>query len=478
MDFGMKKWAGKGIFGLLMAVLLCLSIAGPAQAEYDSDHPELLESSDLSCTAALLINADTGEKIFEKSADIRMYPASTTKIMTVLVALEMAGNDMDVLQQKCYVTPNAVNLAEDESSARLRAGDEVPLIDLLYAAMLPSGNDAANAIAENLGGTAAFVQSMNNKARSLGCTDTNFTNPHGLHDEYHYTTAADMALIARAAMQNEIFQEIVSTSKYAMSDRSRSYENRNDFLNPDKGERYYPYGTGIKTGTTSAAGNCFVGSASKQGINLISVVFSASSDAKRYSDTIMLMEYGFTQYNSTSIAQLYMENPRVVDIARFDLDDPEVGRLELQLQATPSSAAAKPIVLSNEEKAEWHQQFYNRTVIEFTRDLVAPIDAGEVMGTLTYYQETGEVIIYELVASRSIAARVSNILSLEEIIAAAQNDPNPFPRITFELVLLYLILPGLALFLMIRGMKSLLHSTKRKTKTKTKVIKPKERYYR
>ena len=468
---------GKGLrlVTLLIAVLLCLSIFPTALAEYDPEHPEILEPQHLTASSVILINADTGKTIFEKNANAKMYPASTTKIMTVLVVLEMMQNNEEALKQKCLVTENAVNLAEDESSARLKAWEEVPLIDLLYAAILPSGNDAANAIAENLGGMATFANRMNMKAAELGCTNTHFTNAHGLHDEEHYTTAKDMALIAQAAMKNEIFREIVAAPDYAMSSGSRSVSNRNDFLNPNKGDRYYPYGTGIKTGTTSAAGNCFVGSATKDGINLISVVFNASKDANRYLDTIKLMDYGFSQFESMTIAELYQETPRVVDIARFALDDPEVGRLALSLQATPSSMAASPIVLTQDEKAQWIQQFYSRTVTEFTRELVAPITAGEVMGTLTYYAANDVPIIYELVASRSIEARVSTIPTLAEIIAAAENDPNPFPRLTFELVFIHLILPAAALWLLIKSIRKLLPRLKRKHKPKA--FKPTNRFY-
>jgi len=472
----MRKKAGIRLLGLIMAVLFCLPSFSFARAEYDPTRPELLESDDLTASSAILINADTGITVFDKNADSAMFPASTTKIMTVLVVLEMMQNNEEALKQKCLVTADAVNLAEDESSARLKAWEEVPLIDLLYAAMLPSGNDAANAIAENLGGMASFAQRMNDKARSLGCKNTHFTNAHGLHDENHYTTAEDMALIARAAMQNEIFRKIVSASSYAMSSGNRSVSNRNDFLNPNKGERYYVYGTGVKTGTTSAAGNCFVGSATKNGINLISVVFNSSKDASRYTDTIKLMEYGFAQFETLSLADLYLETPRVVDIARFSLDDPEVGRLTLDLQPTPSSLTAKPIVLSQDEKAQWVQQFYNRTVTEITRELVAPITEGEVMGTLTYYTADDVPVIYELVASRNVDARVSSTPTLTEIITAAENDPNPFPRITFELVFLHIILPAAAIWLLIRGFKKLLPLLKRKHKVKA--FKPTGRYYR
>lgn len=470
----MKAGKTKQLLSALMAVLL-LFCAFPALAEYDPTHPEELSGEDLTASAVILINADTGNVVFEKNADMSMFPASTTKIMTTLVALEMMQNNEEALRQICYVSESAVNLASDESSARLKAGDQVPVIDLLYGAMLPSGNDAANAIAENLGGTADFVARMNQKARELGCTSTQFVNPHGLHDERHYTTARDMARIAQYAMQNPLFRQIISASTHAMAGANRTVSNRNDFINANKTDRYYVYGTGIKTGSTSAAGSCFVGSATKDGINLISVVFGSSNDLARYTDTMKLMEYGFSQFLSITIAELYLETPRVIDIARFDLDDPLVGRLTLNLQTTPDSSSVKPFVLSQHEKAEWIQQFYRRTITEFSRDLVAPIEAGEVMGTLTYYQEDGTPVIYELVASRSIAVRANAYPTLDEIITAAENDPSPFPRITFELVFKFVLLPIAALVLLIVGLKKLCPLLRHKRRPQA--FKPKGRYY-
>lgn len=470
----MKAGKTKQLLSALMAVLL-LFCAFPALAEYDPTHPEELSGEDLTASAVILINADTGNVVFEKNADMSMFPASTTKIMTTLVALEMMQNNEEALRQICYVSESAVNLASDESSARLKAGDQVPVIDLLYGAMLPSGNDAANAIAENLGGTADFVARMNQKARELGCTSTQFVNPHGLHDERHYTTARDMARIAQYAMQNPLFRQIISASTHAMAGANRTVSNRNDFINANKTDRYYVYGTGIKTGSTSAAGSCFVGSATKDGINLISVVFGSSNDLARYTDTMKLMEYGFSQFLSITIAELYLETPRVIDIARFDLDDPLVGRLTLNLQTTPDSSSVKPFVLSQHEKAEWIQQFYRRTITEFSRDLVAPIEAGEVMGTLTYYQEDGTPVIYELVASRSIAVRANAYPTLDEIITSAENDPSPFPRITFELVFKFVLLPIAALVLLIVGLKKLCPLLRHKRRPQA--FKPKGRYY-
>ena len=472
-------WTCKRTLGLLLAVLVLVSFAPHVLADdYDPLYPEILSEGHLSATAAILIEADSGEVIFEKNADQRMYPASTTKILTVWLALTNGDPE-----QKYTVSENAVNLAADESSAKLAAGEQLRLIDLCYAAMLPSGNDAATAIAEGLAGNVwNFTAMMNQAAYSLGCTGTQFVNANGLHDENHFTTARDMAILTRVAMQNETFRQIVLASEYTLPKdniyRARTIKNGNHFVAKTEGRerRYYAYSTGVKTGTTSAAGNCLVASASKDGVNLISVVFGSASDESRYTDTIRLMDYGFAQYLSTSIAEIYAMNPRVVEVRNFALDDPQVGKLPLKLRMI-SENASDLIVTTRQQVDYWVQNFNAITVTDFTRDLRAPIEEGEVMGTLTYFNsDTGTPVVYELLAGRSIAAREQIAPTSEEIIAAAMADPNPFPRITAELVILYLVLPALGVFLFIRLTRFLIKVIRKRIKVK--VFKPTGRYFR
>ena len=495
----MKRRAMIRVLGLLLAVLFIAPVfALPARADdYDPLYPENLAEGHLSAGAAILIEAETGRVIFEKNPDQPMYPASTTKILSVWLALTLA-HELPVsaefanasesvryeqqLATKFTVSEAATNLAADESSAKLAPGENVRLIDLCYAAMLPSGNDAATTIAEGLGGTVEnYAAMMNSAAYAMGCTNSHFVNANGLHDESHFTTARDMAILARVAMQDATFREIARAESYIMPKdnvyRERSLANRNNFIVKvkDKENRYYADGTGIKTGTTTAAGNCLVASATRDGIDLIAVVFNASSDTSRYTDAIKLMDYGFSQYVSTSIAEIYMRNPRVVDVRGFDLEDEQVGRLTLNLQRT-SDQGVDQVVTTRDEVDYWVQNFSSLTVTEFSREFRAPIEAGEVMGTLTYYPEGGNPVVYELVASRSIAARKQLAPSVDEIIAAAENDPNPFPRITFELVLLYLILPALGIFLAVRLVRFLFAQIKHRAKVRT--FKPSGRYYR
>ena len=207
----MKRGWTIRLMELMAAAVLMLCAVFPAALadDYDENYPELLAEGHLTASSVILIEAETGRVIFEKNPDQRMYPASTTKILTVWLALILGDSLENGLETKFPLSENAVNLAPDESSAKFAAGENVRLIDLCYAAILVSGNDAATAIAEGLGGSVeSFAGMMNEAAYSLGCYSTHFVNANGLHDENHYTTARDLATLARIAMQNEDFRTI------------------------------------------------------------------------------------------------------------------------------------------------------------------------------------------------------------------------------------------------------------------------------
>lgn len=245
----------------------------------------------VTATAALLVDAGTGQVLYDRSAYLRWPPASTTKIMTALVALERARLD---------------SLIEvSRSAARFREGTvvglpehaRIPLRDLLYALMLPSGNDVALAIAEGVGGSVpAFVDLMNERAMELGATQTHFTAPHGLYDPDHYTTAYDLSLIARAAMQYPTFREIVQTRSWmlALPGRpARRLFNHNRFLSRFRGA------DGIKTGYVHESGLTLVASATHDRWRLIAVVLHSGD---LYGDATRLMNLGFTRYRPTLLA--------------------------------------------------------------------------------------------------------------------------------------------------------------------------------
>ena len=256
-----------------------------AKAASTHEGKNIQDSADLALGAEGAILIDTKDKtvLFEKNADKKMYPASTTKIMTALDALESleeigAGQDSRVT-----VPDEAAGL--EGSSVYLKAGQQVTMEELLYGMMLQSGNDAAAAVAICCGGDMeTFVEKMNDKAAALGCGSTHFTNPSGLHDEGHYTTARDLAIIGAAAMEREDFRRIVSAESWQSQDTGRSYVNKNKTL------FQYDGGNGIKIGYTKASGRTLAASAERDGKVLIAVVLN---DHNWFEDAYGMLDYGF-----------------------------------------------------------------------------------------------------------------------------------------------------------------------------------------
>jgi len=232
--------------------------------------------------AVVLMVANTKQVLFEKNPYGIMYPASTTKIMTLITALEK-GNPNSIVT----VSPSAA--ACDGSSLELHTGDKLSLNNAMMGMMLVSGNDAAEAIAENVAGSIPlFVNMMNANAQKIGVQNTHFSNPHGLPDPYnHYTTAYDLALITNYAMQNKEFAKIVSTREYDVTFLNGK---KTHVSNTDKLLKTYPGANGVKTGYTDAAGDCLVAGAKRGGVQLIAVILN---DDYRWDDAAKLLDYGF-----------------------------------------------------------------------------------------------------------------------------------------------------------------------------------------
>ena len=296
MDAGAQGLTATGVLDAATRELLYSDLSGYSLATpvfYTSDDPENLQAGHLYAEACILVDADTGEVLFEKNADERMYPASTTKIMTLLLALESVDAD------EVVTLPEETNkIPSDSSRVPVYAGEQMPMRDLLYGLMIKSGNDAANAIATLVSGsTEEFAGAMNRKAAALGMTDTHFANPHGYHSKNHYTTARDMAVLTCAALKTPEFLRIVSTKTYTMSATARrgalKLENGYAILNPDS-KYYYRGAFGIKTGYTSSAGQCYVGAATHNGRTLIAVVLNSGiAKTDKWKDTARLFDYGF-----------------------------------------------------------------------------------------------------------------------------------------------------------------------------------------
>ena len=258
----------------LLAILVCLAfVAGPAPIQALAEPVPWPENVSISAEGGIVMDADSGVILYGKNMHTSYYPASITKILTALLIIENFDLDDTVT-----FSHNAVfNVEAGSTSAGMDVGDTLTVRDCLYAMMLKSANEVANALAEYASGSIeAFAAVMNDKARSLGCTDSHFNNPSGLNDPDHYTSAHDMALIARAAFQNEIFTEIDSTLYYDLPPTKRNPEGFRIYpghrMLKKNMPQYYPGIVGGKTGYTSLAGNTLVTCAERDGVRLIAVV--------------------------------------------------------------------------------------------------------------------------------------------------------------------------------------------------------------
>ena len=285
---------------IICALFFCFFVPFPINAaEDDEGWPT---GPEIEGDGAIVIDAETGNILYEKNIYEKFYPASTTKILTTLVALENGKLD-DVLTVS-YAADNYVS--KTSSRMGLVEGEQVTVEQALYGIMLESGNEATYAVGEHVGHSiAGFIKLMNKKAKALGCERSNFVNSHGLHDDYHYTCCYDLSLIAKAAYNNEDFMRITGTAFYNMpatnKHEAKILTNHHWFLN---GTQKYEYAIGGKTGATTQAGYALVTYARKDGKTLISVVMHAPTWAAVYSDSRKLLDYCFDHYASYRMDEL------------------------------------------------------------------------------------------------------------------------------------------------------------------------------
>ena len=241
--------------------------------------------------SAIVIEASTGHVIYERNADKKMFPASTTKMMTLVMALEYGK-----LNEIVTVSKNASGA--EGSTVWLEVGEKISLRDLMYGMMLVSGNDAAISIAEHIGGNVKnFSYRMTRRARELGATGTNFTNPNGLPDENHFTTAKDLATLTAYAYTLDGFEEIVSTKEKIFP---RVNDDKNILRNENRMLELYRGGNGVKTGYTDAAGRCLISAANRDGVQLIAVVLDSYYI---WNDSIALLDYGFEHVETKTLVK-------------------------------------------------------------------------------------------------------------------------------------------------------------------------------
>lgn len=246
----------------------------------------------VSAKSAVLAEGSTGKIVWSENGNERLPMASTTKIMTALVAIENSDN----LSRTVKISPKACGI--EGSSIYLKDGEKLTLEQLLYALLLESANDSACAIAiEVAGSVEKFAEMMNDTAQRIGMADSHFTNPHGLDDDEHYSTAADMARLAVHALKNEDFARIVSTYKTTIP--MNGDEGTRLLLNHNKMLKYYDGAIGVKTGFTKRSGRCLVSAAERDGVRLIAVTLSAPDD---WNDHKAMLDYGFSKFTHAELA--------------------------------------------------------------------------------------------------------------------------------------------------------------------------------
>lgn len=321
--------------------------------------------------SAILVEVSTGRIIYEKNSTKQMFPASTTKMMTAILVIENCD-----LQDIVTVSETALeNIPSGYVTCNLSAGEEISVNDLLYALMLPSANDAAFLLAEHVAGSVdAFSDMMNIKAREIGCNNTHFVNPNGIHDSKHYSTAYDLYLIAKYCMQNETFKNIVMTTEYTLpstnkyENADRTFKTTNDLLNPEK-TNYYKTATGIKTGHTSMAGYCLASESSRDGLDFISIVLNSETDNKRFQDAVKLFDYGYDNYTLTKVK----EKNQLIETIEVANATKETMNLDLLID--------NEITVINNKSITIDQIIPE---IKINEEISAPITAGDVLGTIKY----------------------------------------------------------------------------------------------
>lgn len=337
---------------------------------------------DVSAKSAVIVEASSQKTIYGKEENVRMPMASTTKIMTAIVAIENCS-----LEKEVVITKESVGI--EGSSVYLHEGERLTMEQLLYALLLSSANDAATAIAYEVGGDiSSFVDMMNQKAVEIGLKDTHFDNPHGLDSENHYTTASDLAKLACYAMENPVFYDMVSTYKKTIP--LNGGEGTRVLINHNKMLKMYDGAVGVKTGFTKKSGRCLVSCAEVDGVRMICVTLNAPND---WNDHRRLLDYGFSQYESISLAEAgdYVLSLDVINGKKDKILCSNTSPLRITLEKNNSDITART---------------------EINRYLCAPVKAGECVGKIVFSSngaEIGSLDIFALEGTDTIKYKKSFI---------------------------------------------------------------------
>ena len=377
----------KKIFSFLLTLLITfLPVFNTNNLSFADSEPNL------TAEYAVLMDYETGQVLYNKNGHSKLYPASTTKAWTAYVVLKHVNDLNQVVEIKDLPIV-------DGSSMYLKEGEAFTVKELLDALLIHSSNDVAMVLAKYVGGSVEnFVNMMNDEAKSIGAENTHFNNPHGLPDENHYTTAYDMALMARKAMDNKIFRDIVNTKsvKYPATEAypyERYFENTNQFLTSRSKMNYkgqeidikYDVVDGIKTGYTDAAGKCLLSTGVKNNIRVISAVFKSTVD-DLYLDSRTLLDYGFDNFYVKEIVDKddFIKNKKVF--------------LSKEKKLIYQPEANYSVALSNDSKAD---DYSIKTKLD---NIKLPIKEGDKVGTLEVYKNKKLEKSIDLVAKNDVTS--------------------------------------------------------------------------
>lgn len=356
---------------------------------------------DITAPNLLLAETSTGKILYERNSDERIYPASLTKLMTAILVVENCELDEIVT-----VSDKAVNsVPSGYVNANLQVGEELTVEDLLYVMLIPSANDAANALAEHVGGNIeSFSSMMNTRAKELGCTGSNFTNPSGLHQEEHYTTTKDLFLISQKAVENSIIKKIIGTTIYSLpstnkyTKETRTFTTTNYMIRKSLTKYYCDYCIGAKTGYTGDAKNCVVEFAKKDGVEITAIVMGEDSKVKgqKFLDAKEMFECVFENYK---IKELAKQNDKY-ETVRVINGTKDTNQLEVLYKNSVN------ILSKNNSEKEIE------TKVEYT-NLKAPIQKGNVVGKLIYEYD-GITYETELIANSNVeeSRALSNLIKI------------------------------------------------------------------
>lgn len=382
----MKQLKSLIIFIVILVIFfLPINVAFATNIDTSDYNPDKIKTNSPS---VILTDANTGKILYSKNAFEKRFPASTTKLMTAILTLENCK-----LSDVATVSHNAIfSIPIGYSHASLKEGEKLTIEQLLNVLLIPSANDAAVVLAEHIAGSVEnFSEMMNNKAKELGCVNTHFVNPNGIHDENHYSCAYDLAIIGRYAMKFEDIMRIAKVNQYTLP-KTNKYDKTDRIFNSTNGlinknsEYYNKYATGLKTGYTDKSGYCIVTTANQGDVELLAVVLGSESIDDRYEDCNTLFDYCFENYSYKSL----INSREIIENVKVSGATSETKSLNIIAKNNVTALVKNDLDIKSVEPK-----------IEINENLTAPIAQDAVVGRISYTVD-GETFSTDLIAETSV----------------------------------------------------------------------------